>query len=87
MIIDSHAHYASHSFDKPARFLGWNGTGYTMEEGDRDQILEVMAASGIRCSVEPGGKPGVQSGDPPVVRPLPRPAVSGHRCPSHPCHP
>lgn len=54
MIIDSHAHYASHSFDKPARFLGWNGTGYTMEEGDRDQILEVMAASGIRCSVEPG---------------------------------
>ena len=54
MIIDSHAHYASHSFDKPARFLGWNGTGYTMEEGDRDQILETMAASGIRCSVEPG---------------------------------
>ena len=54
MIIDSHAHYASHSFDKPARFLGWNGTGYTMEEGDRDQILETMTASGIRCSVEPG---------------------------------
>ena len=27
VIIDSHAHYASHSFDKPARFLGWDGAG------------------------------------------------------------
>jgi TatD DNase family protein len=54
VIIDSHAHYASHSFDKPARFLGWGGAGYTMEEGDREQILEAMDKAGICCSVEPG---------------------------------
>ena len=54
MIIDSHAHYASPSFDRSARYLGWNGEGYTMEEGDREQILEAMAAAGICCSVEPG---------------------------------
>ena len=54
MIIDSHAHYASPSFDGSARYLGWNGEGYTMEEGDREQILEAMAAAGICCSVEPG---------------------------------
>ena len=54
MIIDSHAHYASRSFERAARYLGWNGKGYTMEEGDREQILEAMAAAGIGCSIEPG---------------------------------
>jgi TatD DNase family protein len=54
MIIDSHAHYASRSFESAARYLGWNGKGYTMEEGDREQILEAMAAAGIGCSIEPG---------------------------------
>ena len=54
MIIDSHAHYASRSFEHAARYLGWNGEGYTMEEGDREQILEAMAAAGIGCSIEPG---------------------------------
>ena len=54
MIIDSHAHYASRSFESAARYLGWNGEGYTMEEGDREQILEAMAAAGIGCSIEPG---------------------------------
>jgi TatD DNase family protein len=54
MIIDSHAHYASRSFESAARYLGWNGEGYTMEEGDREQILEAMTAAGIGCSIEPG---------------------------------
>ena len=54
MIIDSHAHNTRPSFDRSARYLGWNGEGYTMEEGDREQILEAMAAAGICCSVEPG---------------------------------
>lgn len=54
MIIDSHAHYASRSFEQTLRYLGWNGDGYTMEEGDREQILEAMAAAGIGCSIEPG---------------------------------
>ena len=54
MIIDSHAHYASRSFEQTLRYLGWNGDSYTMEEGDREQILEAMAAAGIGCSIEPG---------------------------------
>ena len=54
MIIDSHAHYASRSFGSAAKYLGWNGESYTMEEGDREQILEAMAAAGIGCSIEPG---------------------------------
>ena len=54
MIIDSHAHYASRSFEQTLRYLGWNGEGYTMEEGGREQILEAMAAAGIGCSIEPG---------------------------------
>ena len=54
MIIDSHAHYASRSFENAAKYLGWNGESYTMEEGDREQILEAMAAADIGCSIEPG---------------------------------
>ena len=54
MIIDSHAHYNHHSYDKPFHYLAYGPDGYFLEEGDRESLLQALDAAEIRCSVEPG---------------------------------
>ena len=54
MIIDSHAHYVSHAYDKPFRYLNRGESGYFLEEGDRETLLQKMEAAGVVCSIEPG---------------------------------
>ena len=54
MIIDSHAHYNHTAFKNAARYLTLTENGFALREGDRQQLLGQLQASGIRCSVEPG---------------------------------
>ena len=54
MIIDSHAHYNNACYQKPFRYLSRNEAGYSLEEGEREQLFRQLAASGISCSIEPG---------------------------------
>lgn len=54
MIIDSHAHYTHNSFLNTFRYLTHNDTGYAIEEGGRETILQQMQQSGIPYCIEPG---------------------------------
>lgn len=54
MIIDSHAHYNHASYQKLFRYLSWSEEGYTLAEGDREQLLQRLQEAGIACSIEPG---------------------------------
>ncbi len=54
MIIDSHAHYSHPSFRNCFRYLTRDETGYTLAEGDLDQLMTHLKAGNIPYSVEPG---------------------------------
>ena len=53
MIIDSHAHYARHTFNDTFRFLDCRDGGFAICEGSREEILAEMARRGIAAWVEP----------------------------------
>ena len=54
MIIDSHAHYNNSAFKKPFRYLTHNENGYSLKDGDRDQLFRELQDANIPCSIEPG---------------------------------
>lgn len=54
MIIDSHAHYNNNAYKKPFRYLSYDKAGYTLKEGERDQLFLELLDANILYSVEPG---------------------------------
>ena len=52
MIIDSHAHYNSSAYKKPLRYLSYGADGYTLKEGDREQLFQELKDAGIPYSIE-----------------------------------
>ncbi len=54
MIIDSHAHYNNNAYKKPFRYLSYGKDGYTLKEGDRDQLFQELLEANIPYSIEPG---------------------------------
>lgn len=54
MILDSHAHYISGSFENHFRYLDRENGTYSLREGDRMQLFARLEEAGIRCSIEPG---------------------------------
>ena len=54
MIIDSHAHYNNNAYKKPFRYLTYGEDGYSLEEGDRDQLFMELLDANIPYSIEPG---------------------------------
>ena len=54
MIIDSHAHYNSNVYKKPFRYLSYGTDGYTLKEGDREQLFQELKNAGVLYSIEAG---------------------------------
>ena len=54
MIIDSHAHYNSSAYEKPFRYLSYGADGYTLKEGEREQLFQELKDAGIPYSIEAG---------------------------------
>lgn len=54
MIIDSHAHYNHNSYNGNFRYLTRTTDGYTLEEGDRAELLQKLWNENILCTIEPG---------------------------------
>ena len=54
MIIDSHAHYNNNAYKKPFRYLSYDKDGYTLKEGERDQLFQELLDANIPYSIEPG---------------------------------
>lgn len=54
MIIDSHAHYNNNAYKKPFRYLARNEEGYSLKEGDREQLFRELLEADIPYSIEPG---------------------------------
>ena len=54
MIIDSHAHYNNGAYKKPFRYLSHDQDGYTLREGDREQLFRELMEADIPYSIEPG---------------------------------
>ncbi len=54
MIIDSHAHYNNGAYQKPFRYLAWDEAGYSLQEGDRNQLLEALLNANIPYTIEAG---------------------------------
>ena len=54
LIIDSHAHYNNNAYKKPFRYLTWNEDGYTLAEGDREQLFQELLDANIPYCIEPG---------------------------------
>ena len=54
MIIDSHAHYNNNAYKKPFRYLSYDKYGYTIKEGDREQLFQKLLNANIPYSIEPG---------------------------------
>ena len=52
MIIDSHAHYNSSAYKSQFRYLSYGEDGFSLQEGDREQLLQEMKDTGILYSVE-----------------------------------
>ena len=57
MIIDSHAHYNNNAYKKPFRYLSYDKDGYTLKEGEREQLFQELVDSNIPYSIEPGVSP------------------------------
>ena len=53
MFIDSHAHYSHGKFDGEFPALTFDGVHYGSRTLDREQLLEMLWAGGLACSVEP----------------------------------
>lgn len=54
MIIDSHAHYNKHAYKQPFRYLSYDKDGYSLKEGDREQLFRELLDTNIPYSIEPG---------------------------------
>ena len=54
MIIDSHAHYNNNAYKKPFRYLSYDKYGYTLKEGDREQLFQELLDANVPYSIEPG---------------------------------
>ena len=54
MIIDSHAHYNNNAYKKSFRYLTYDKDGYTLKEGDREQLFQELLDANIPYSIEPG---------------------------------
>ena len=54
MIIDSHAHYNNNAYKKPCRYLSYDKDGYTLKEGDREELFQDLLNANILYSIEPG---------------------------------
>lgn len=54
MIIDSHAHYNNNAYKKPFRYLSYDKYGYTINEGEWEQLSQELVDANIPYSIEPG---------------------------------
>jgi len=54
MIIDSHAHYNNNAYKKPFRYLSYDKYGYTIKEGEWEQLSQELVNANIPYSIEPG---------------------------------
>ncbi len=54
MIIDSHAHYSNNAYRKPFRYLSYDKDGYTLKNGDREQLFQELRDANVPYSIEPG---------------------------------
>ena len=54
MIIDSHAHYNNNAYKKPFRYLTHGEDGYSLKEGDWEQLFQELRDADIPYSIEPG---------------------------------
>ena len=54
MIIDSHAHYNNNAYKKPFRYLSYDKDGYSLKEGEREQLFQELEDANIPYSIEPG---------------------------------
>ena len=54
MIIDSHAHYSSPSYQKSFRYLALENKCYALVEGTLDELFGRLQQANIPCSIEPG---------------------------------
>ena len=54
MIIDSHAHYNNNAYKKLFRYLSYDKDGYSLKEGEQEQLFQELADANIPCSIEPG---------------------------------
>lgn len=53
MIIDSHTHYSHKLYTGEFSYLGMENGGYSLRRGDRREMLDTMASSGITLCIEP----------------------------------
>ena len=54
MIIDSHVHYNNNAYKKTCRYLSYDKDGYTLKEGDREQLFQELLDANVPYSIEPG---------------------------------
>ena len=54
MIIDSHAHYNNNAYKKPFRYLSYDKDGYTLKEGNREELFQDLLDANILYAIEPG---------------------------------
>ena len=52
-MIESHAHISGRKFEGSFRYLAWDGSAFSVEEGDRAGLLDEMKKAGIEAVVEP----------------------------------
>ena len=53
MIIDSHAHYNNNAYKKPFRYLSYDKDGYSLKEGEWEQLFQELVDANIPYSIEP----------------------------------
>lgn len=61
MIIESHAHYSHHKFDQTFRFLSYKNGQFSIEEGNKWDLIEGFKEKGVAASIEPAI--GIESND------------------------
>lgn len=54
MIIDSHAHYNNNAYKNPFRYLSYDKDGYSLKEGNREQLFRDLLDANVPYSIEPG---------------------------------
>ena len=53
MIIDSHAHYNNNAYKNPFRYLSYDKDGYSLKEGNREQLFRDLLNANVPYSIEP----------------------------------
>ena len=54
MIIDSHAHYNNNAYKNPFCYLSYDKDGYSLKEGNREQLFRDLLDANVPYSIEPG---------------------------------